>query len=143
MKKIAVLKLVSLVVVAVCATSGLVVNGQTHPDKSRTMTTDVKIRQRMGPGMETVLYIKGQRMRSEMAGDFGITTILQCDLKRTVTINEKTKTYMITPTDSANTSAAISADSAAELTLNLERSSMGRRLPTMVFCHRMDNAAYP
>ena len=108
MKKIAVLKLVSLVVVAVGASSGLVVNGQTHPDKSRTMTTDVKIRQRMGPGMETVLYIKGQRMRSEMAGDFGITTILQCDLKRTVTINEKTKTYMITPTDSANTSAAIS-----------------------------------
>ena len=107
MKKIAFLKLVSLIVVAVCATSGLVVNGQTPPNKTRT-TTDIKIRQRMGPGMETVLYIKGQRMRSEMAGDFGMTTILQCDLKRTLTINEKTKTYMITPTDSANTSAAIS-----------------------------------
>ena len=39
--------------------------------------------------METVLYIKGPRMRSEMAGDFGMTTILQCDLKRTLTINEK------------------------------------------------------
>ena len=49
--------------------------------------------------METVLYMKGPRMRSEMAGDFGMTTILQCDLKRTLTINEKTKTYMITPTD--------------------------------------------
>lgn len=111
MKKIAFLKFVSLIVVAVCATSGLVANGQTPPNKTRT-PTDVKIRQRMGPGMETVLYIKGPRMRSEMAGDFGMTTILQCDLKRTLTINDKTKTYMITPTDSPNTPAAISgADS--------------------------------
>jgi hypothetical protein len=59
--------------------------------------------------METVLYIKGPRMRSEMAGDFGMTTILQCDLKRTLTINDKAKTYIITPTDSANTSPAISS----------------------------------
>lgn len=109
MKKIAFLKLVSLIVVAVCATSGLVANSQTPPNKTRT-TTDVKIRQRMGPGMETVLYMKGPRMRSEMAGDFGMTTILQCDLKRTLTINEKTKTYMITPTDGSNTSAIGGAD---------------------------------
>jgi hypothetical protein len=64
----------------------------------------------MGPGMETVLYIKGPRMRSEMAGDFGMTTILQCDLKRTLTINEKTKTYVIMPTDGSNTSAIGAAD---------------------------------
>ena len=66
-------------------------------------TNDVKIRQTMGAGggnrMETVLYIKGQRMRNESAGSMGFTTILQCDLKRTLTINEKTKTYLITPTD--------------------------------------------
>ena len=70
--------------------------------------SDVKIRQRMGPGMETVLYIKGPRMRNEMAsssGGFGMTTILQCDLKRTLTIYEKTKTYLVTPTD--GTSAAV------------------------------------
>lgn len=109
MKKIAFLKSASLIFVAVCATSGLVANSQTPANRTPT-TADVKIRQRMGPGMETVLYIKGSRMRSEMAGDFGMTTILQCDLKRTLTINEKTKTYMITPTDGSNTSAIGGAD---------------------------------
>ena len=77
----------------------LVANGQT----ANKTTNDVKIRQAMGAGggnrMETVLYIKGQRMRNESAGNIGFTTILQCDLKRTLTINEKTKTYLITPTD--------------------------------------------
>lgn len=107
MKKKVFLKSAALILLAVCATSVPVANAQTSPNEAQT-TTDVKIRQRMGPGMETVLYIKGQRMRSEMAGDFGVTTILQCDLKRTLTINEKTKTYMITPTNSADTSAAIS-----------------------------------
>jgi len=38
-------------------------------------------------------------MRSEMGGNVGMTTILQCDLKRTLTIYEKTRTYLITPTD--------------------------------------------
>ncbi|HET9713144.1 MAG TPA: hypothetical protein VFP64_14715, partial [Pyrinomonadaceae bacterium] len=86
----------------------LVANAQT----ANKTTNDVKIRQTMGAGggnrMETVLYIKGQRMRNESAGNVGFTTILQCDLKRTVTINEKTKTYLITPTDGMNpaTSAA-------------------------------------
>jgi hypothetical protein len=58
--------------------------------------------------METTLYVKGSRMRSEMAGDFGMTTILQCDLKRTLTISEKTKTYLVTATD--GTSAASTGD---------------------------------
>lgn len=96
-------------ILVVCATFSPVANSQTSPNKTPT-TTDVKIRQRMGPGMEAVLYIKGQRMRSEMAGDFGMTTILQCDLKRTLTINVKTKTYMITSTDGSNTSAIGGAD---------------------------------
>lgn len=103
MKKIAFLKSAALIFVAVLATAGPVANGQTPPNKTLA-ATDVKIRQRMGPGMETVLYVKGPRMRSEMAGDFGMTTILQCDLKRTLTIYEKTKTYMITPSDGSTAS---------------------------------------
>jgi hypothetical protein len=81
-----------ILAIVVYAATGLVAHAQ----------SDVKIRQRMGPGMETVLYIKGARMRSEMAsnsGGFAMTTILQCDLKRTLTIYDKTKTYLITPTD--------------------------------------------
>jgi outer membrane lipoprotein SlyB len=36
----------------------------------------------------------------------GFTTILQCDLKRTLTINEKTKTYMVSSTDRPNAPGA-------------------------------------
>ena len=91
-------------VTLILATAALVAYGQTPPNKPRS-APDVKIRQRMGPGMETVLYIKGPRMRSEMAGDFGMTTLLQCDLKRTLTINEKTKTYLVTPSDGTNSAS--------------------------------------
>ena len=93
----------------ILATAGLAAYSQTPPNKPRA-AADVKIRQRMGPTMETVLYIKGPRMRSEMAGDFGMTTILQCDLKRTLTINEKTKSYLITPTDGTNNASSGDGD---------------------------------
>lgn len=82
--------------IVIYATAGFVASAQ----------SDVKIRQRMGPTAETVLYIKGPRMRSEMGSNSGMTTIVQCDLKRTLTIYEKTKTYMITPTDSTGASVA-------------------------------------
>src|SRR5215216_3869532 len=85
----------------------VVANAQTA---SKT-TNDVKIRQTMSAGggnrIETVLYVKGQRMRNEAAGNLGFTSILQCDLKRTLTINEKTKTYLISPTDGMNTPAGV------------------------------------
>jgi hypothetical protein len=93
----------------ILVTASLFAYSQTPPNKSRAVT-DVKIRQRMGPGMETVLYIKGSRLRSEMAGGSGMTTILQCDLKRTLTIYEKTKTYLITPTDGTGTPVAMEGD---------------------------------
>ena len=68
------------------------------PNKAKA-TTDVKIRQRMGTsgqGMETVLYIKGARMRSEMISTaMAMTNVRQCDLKRTIMINDKAKTYLI------------------------------------------------
>lgn len=86
-------------IVLICAAAASNTSSQNKPT-----TNDVKIRQRMssggGQGVETVLYIKGQRMRNEMAGNgMGFTTILQCDLKRTLTINERTKTYMVSSTD--------------------------------------------
>jgi hypothetical protein len=71
---------------------------------------DIKIRQRMtsaGNGAETVMYIKGPRMRSEMISSaMGMTTIVQCDLKRTLMINEKTKTYLVMSMDGTNASSA-------------------------------------
>ena len=102
-------------VVYVCA--GFVTYSQTKP----TNAADVKIRQRMSMGTggatETVLYIKGQRMRNEMgSGGMGFTTILQCDLKRTLTINERTKTYMVSSTDRPNTAMGVGDGGATGMT---------------------------
>jgi hypothetical protein len=111
---------VAALILAVYAGSGLITNSQTRnssPTPSKP-TADIKIRQRMsmagGGGTETLLYIKGPRMRSEMPGNLGFTSILQCDLKRTITINEKTKTYMVTPTDgTAGSTTATAGDGGA------------------------------
>ncbi len=47
-----------------------------------------------GQSYTSTTYIKGARQRTE---GMGYTTIYQCDLKRTIQINDKTRTYMITP----------------------------------------------
>src|SRR5512132_1712014 len=82
---------------------------------TRPTPSDVKIRQRLtsgGNGAETVMYIKGPRMRSEMATTAaGVTTVVQCDLKRTLMINEKTKTYLVIPMDGpGGSTAGVAAD---------------------------------
>jgi hypothetical protein len=70
---------------------------------------DIKITTRSTAGGQTftsTTYIKGTRQRTE---GMGYTTIYQCDLKRTIQINDKTRTYVITP--QAGTSAAQGASS--------------------------------
>ena len=55
---------------------------------------------------ESAMYVKGARMRNEMnTGGMSIVTIRQCDLKRTLMINDKNRTYMIVP-DSGPAGAA-------------------------------------
>ena len=56
---------------------------------------DVKITTKStasGQSFTGTTYIKGSRQRTE---GMGYTTIYQCDLKRTIHINDKTKTYFI------------------------------------------------
>lgn len=100
MKRAILLKSMSILfAVLVCAIGGITVNAQT-PKKAAT-PADIKIRQKMtsegsDKGMETAIYIKGARMRSEMASaGMGMTNIVQCDLKRTIMINDKARTYLI------------------------------------------------
>ncbi len=68
-------------------------------------SADSKIKTRrtvMGHTMESTVYVKGARQRTEEAGMMGMpgsTTIVQCDQKRIITINTCNKTYMITPMD--------------------------------------------
>ena len=62
---------------------------------------EYKIRQSsavMGMKIETTVYVKGMRKRTESAAIMGMTqpvTIEQCDLQRTIKINDKKKLYFI------------------------------------------------
>jgi len=63
---------------------------------------DLKITTKSGASGQTftsTTYIKGARQRTE---GVGYTTIYQCDLKRMIYINDKTRTYMITPLGGAS-----------------------------------------
>ncbi|HEX8492182.1 MAG TPA: hypothetical protein VF658_05020 [Pyrinomonadaceae bacterium] len=65
---------------------------------------DVKISTKSsggGQSMTSTTYIKGARQRTE---GLGYTTIYQCDLKRMIQINDKTRSYLITPLAGANNS---------------------------------------
>jgi hypothetical protein len=87
------MKSVSLVLAFVCSAS--------------VVLADIKITTKSGAGGQSytsTTYIKGARQRTE---GMGYTSIYQCDLKRTIQINDKTRTYLITPVgDGSNTSGA-------------------------------------
>jgi hypothetical protein len=52
-----------------------------------------------GQSMTSTTYIKGSRRRTE---GMGYTSIYQCDLKRIIYINDKTRAYLITSTGEAD-----------------------------------------
>lgn len=62
---------------------------------------DIKIKSRNSFGGqstgESTVYIKGKRQRAENPG--GMSTITQCDLRRTLQLNSTSKTYMVMPFD--------------------------------------------
>src|SRR5207244_8239507 len=81
-------------------------------DNDRPISGDFKItiKQSMGSGqeMQSTTMIKGLRERSEvsmpgMPAGMGMTTITECDLKRTIQINDRARKYLITPMDSGDT----------------------------------------
>src|SRR5256714_10869778 len=69
---------------------------------------DLKVTRKVGSGGyggQSTVYIKGPRQRTENPG---MTTIQQCDLKRTIQISDRTKKYLIVrdETESAQPAAA-------------------------------------
>ncbi len=93
------------------------VNAQTQKKPPAAATaSDVKIRQKMVSGasdkaMETVIYVKGARMRNEiLSTGMAMTTVRQCDLKRTLMISDKTKTYLVTPDGTSVAAGASGAE---------------------------------
>jgi hypothetical protein len=79
-----------------------------------TASADIKMKTKnTSPGntSEGTIYIKGARQRSNQSygAGFEMVTITQCDLKRSVQINDKARTYMVTPLVSES-SATTTAD---------------------------------
>src|SRR4051812_795595 len=83
-------------------------------ETEKPITGDFKITFKQvvsGQEMQTTTMIKGSRERSETSMSIpGVasniqTTITQCDLKRTIQINDSARKYMITPMDLGNDSS--------------------------------------
>jgi hypothetical protein len=79
---------------------------RTQTDKPITGDFRITIKQSMGAGQEitSTTMIKGLRERSEtsmpgMPAGMGMTTITECDLKRTIKINDNARKYLIEPMD--------------------------------------------
>jgi hypothetical protein len=74
---------------------------------------DLKVTRKNGAGGysgQSTVYIKGQRQRTESPA---MTTIQQCDLHRSVWVNDRTKMYFIMNDDDASQSAGASAPAPA------------------------------
>lgn len=82
-------------VLALCGCALLLLGAAT------SASADVKVRKKMvfangAGGIEMTEYVKGKRTRTETnAGGMVMITLQQCDLGRTVQINEKTKKYFV------------------------------------------------
>jgi hypothetical protein len=76
-------------------------------------SADIKIRTKTtmsGQSFEGTTYVKKSRQRTEQNfGAMSMANILQCDLRRNIQINDKNRTYLINPFDSANPQPADAA----------------------------------
>lgn len=93
----------------ICAISAAtaITSAQRKPAGDPPITGDFKITSRMtvaGQSTQSTTMIKGKRERTETsinAGAYSMTTvnITQCDMRRTVQLNDKARKYIITPMD--------------------------------------------
>ena len=79
-----------------------------------TASADIKMKTRntlAGTSTEGSIYIKGKRQRStQNFGGIEMATITQCDLNRTVQINDRARTYMVTPMNNSDSAAPARGD---------------------------------
>jgi hypothetical protein len=84
---------------------------QRKPDTDQPIRGDFKITIKTnmaGQDRESTTMIKGLRERSEMSMggmNMGMVTVTQCDLKRTIQINDRARKYLITPMESDDSAA--------------------------------------
>src|SRR5438874_977717 len=97
--------------------------GQRRPDDERPISGDFKITIKTtmaGMPSQSTTMIKGLRERSEtnmsMGGmNMSQVSITQCDLRRTIQINDRARRYMISPMDSDDRTASTTGTDAAAL----------------------------
>ncbi|HVG22505.1 MAG TPA: hypothetical protein VNI02_25925 [Blastocatellia bacterium] len=79
---------------------------------------DIKVRTKTtlgGQSYEGTTYIKKSRQRTEQNfGGMSMATIMQCDLRRNIQVNDKGRTYLITPFDGGATAAGDGGADAAQ-----------------------------
>jgi hypothetical protein len=93
-----------------------ITSGQRRPETDKPLTGDFKITFKQtvsGNSMQSTTMIKGQRERSETsvsAGAYTMNTvsITQCDMKRTIQINDRARKFLITPMDDGTSSGTTS-----------------------------------
>jgi hypothetical protein len=93
-----------------------ITSAQRRPATDKPLTGDFKITFKQsvsGQTMQSTTMIKGQRERSESsinAGAYTMNTvnITQCDMKRTIQINDRARKYLITPMDDGTSSGSTS-----------------------------------
>ena len=89
-----------------------ITSAQRRPETDKAITGDFKITYKTsvaGQSMQSTTMIKGQRERSEtsMPG-YSTVSITQCDMKRTIQVNDQARKYLITPMDDGSSSASTS-----------------------------------
>ena len=89
-------------------------SAQRRPADDKPIAGDFKIVTRMtvaGNSTQSTTMIKGRRERSETtisAGTYSMSTvnITQCDMRRTIQVNDKARRYLITPMDLDDTTSS-------------------------------------
>src|SRR5438309_10644180 len=107
------LSLFAILLFAVSVIS-IIVSAQRKPDE-KPIAGDFKITVKTtiaGQATQSTTMIKGARERNETsvnAGGFSMNTvnITQCDMRRTIQINDRARKYLITPMDSGDSSIGV------------------------------------
>lgn len=93
-----------------------ITSAQRRTAADKPITGDFKITYKTsvaGQSMQSTTMIKGQRERSETSVSSGAYTmntinITQCDMKRTIQINDRARKYLITPMDDGSSTGSTS-----------------------------------
>jgi hypothetical protein len=100
------LALIITVLFAIASITAISFAQRTQTEKPVTGDFKITFKQSMGSGQEmtSTTMIKGRRERSEMSmpgmpAGMAMSTITECDLRRTIQINDRARKYMITPMD--------------------------------------------